>query len=84
MPPSPDVKSQALPQYLMHDWDPESGVTLEDWARALAEQGWRSWEGTGGTWTTINGVRVYRVQLRREAHLMKAEIAERRAEALGS
>lgn len=81
MPDFPVFKSLPMPQYLLHDWDPTSGVTLEDWAQDLADRGWHSWSGTGGTWAVINGRRVYRVHLRRDARHLKAELAEQQAAA---
>ena len=67
----------ALWQYLLHDWDPESGVTMEVWAERLAAQGWVAWAGPGG-WTSIDGRRVWRVSLRREPERFSAERREQR------
>lgn len=62
-----------MPQYLLHDWDPAAGLSLEDWAQDLADKSWRTWAGSGA-WTVINGRRVFRVSLRREPHYLKAEL----------
>ena len=77
---APDSYAEAMPglwQYLLHHWDPDSGVSMEDWAQDLADRGWVVWGGPGG-WTTHNGQRVWRVSLRREPEFLKAELRERR------
>lgn len=68
-------------QYLLHDWTPATGMTLEEWAEDLWAHGWRDWCGHG-QWVTINGESRFRVSLRREPHLMKAELHERRRAAV--
>ena len=84
-PPTLDtMASLPMPQYLLHDWDPNSGVTMEAWARDLADKGWVTWAGPG-CWTSIDGRRVWRVSLRREPELFKAELAAaRRAQGYGT
>lgn len=64
-------------QYLLHDWDPEDGVSMEDWAQALADRGWVTWAGSG-CWTAHDGRGVWRVSLRREPEFLKAELREKR------
>ncbi|WP_157598338.1 hypothetical protein [Phycicoccus sp. Root101] len=39
---------------------------------------WHTWASTAGTWTTINGRRVFRIHLVRDAHHLKAELARQR------
>lgn len=66
------MKSLPMPQYLMHDWTSATGMTLEEWAQDLWDRGWRDWCGPGD-WLTVNGERRFRVALRRDAELMRAE-----------
>lgn len=69
-----------MQQYLLYDFDPTGDATLEEWAQDRAEQGWRTWAGSGA-WTTINGRRLFRIPLVREAHHLKAELATQSAAA---
>jgi len=66
-----------MPQDLCHDWNPESGVTMEAWAQGPAEMGWGVWVGAGG-WTAQDGRRVWRVSLPREPEFLKAELRQKR------
>lgn len=47
-----------MPRYLLADWDAETVQSMEDWARELAEEGWRVWAGPG-CWFDLNGRRVW-------------------------
>lgn len=60
-------------QYLLHDWDPDSGVSMQAWAQDLADKGWVAWAGPG-CWTTHEGRSLWRVSLRREPELLRAEL----------
>jgi len=66
-----------MPQYLCHDWNPESRVTMEACAQGPAEMGWGVWAGAGG-WTAQDGRRVWRVSLPREPEFLKAELRQKR------
>ena len=52
--------------YGLFDYDPEPGDDEEEWARELAEQGWRTWTPGPGPWITLEGRRLRRWSLRRD------------------
>jgi hypothetical protein len=43
-------------RYAVRDWNPNSGVPLEEWAKQWADEGWEFWAGTG-TAAEVNGAR---------------------------
>lgn len=51
-------------QHTCLDYDPATDGVEEQWARAVAEQGWRTWHATG-PWIDFGGRRVRRWALRR-------------------
>jgi hypothetical protein len=51
-------------RYRLEDWDPESGLTIREWAQQLANEHWGIWFGRG-CWTTVDGRNVWRISLRR-------------------
>lgn len=52
-------------QYTLKDFDPNAGETEEEWAAAVAADGWRMWKPGSGSWVSINGRRLRRWSLRR-------------------
>ena len=52
--------------YALFDYDPERDGDEEEWARALADQGWRTWAAGSGPWIDLAGRRLRRWSLRRE------------------
>ena len=52
-------------QYTTRVWDPTLDGDEEDWARAIAADGWRTWLGHPGSSTTINARQVRVWSLRR-------------------
>jgi hypothetical protein len=52
-----------MPRYLLADWDPEAGETMEAWAQRHAEEGWCAWYGSG-CWFNSRGQRAWCVSLR--------------------
>ena len=51
------------------DYDPTTDGDEEEWARAVAAEGRRTWHPSG-VWVTVNGRRVRRWALRRPAHVL--------------
>ena len=51
-------------QHSTLDYDPASDGDEEEWARAVAAEGWRTWQPTG-VWVTVGSRRVRRWALRR-------------------
>ena len=51
-------------QHGCRDFDPSVDGAEEEWARAIAAEGWRTWHPTG-VWVNIGGRRVRRWALRR-------------------
>lgn len=51
----------------VHDYDPERDGDEQAWAAALAAQGWRPWDAGAGPSITLEGRRLRRWSLRREA-----------------
>ena len=51
-------------QHTSLDYDSTTDGDEEEWARAVAAEGWRTWHSSG-VWVTVNGRRVRRWALRR-------------------
>ena len=52
----------ALPRRILHDWDPDGPLSLEDWLAAEYDAGWvpDPLYNVEGAWAVINGKRVRR------------------------
>ena len=51
-------------QHTTLDYDPTTDGDEEEWARAVAAEGWRTWHSSG-VWITVGGRRVRRWAMRR-------------------
>ena len=51
-------------QHSTLDYDPERDGSEEEWARAVAADGWRTWHPTG-VWITVGSRRVRRWAMQR-------------------